>query len=200
MSSDAATRPGEFLRELEDRLHPKLNRDRVLEQLDELFLAGRPPDPRPQGFLRGRLVTTATFAGADAVARLIAGVWMPWLGKSFDPQNQTGVNVLLSNARMPMRAVWPGYTPEREGGGRLEAFPFTTRIEAGALDPQVEVLKIDYDWDANPDRIVRHILDELVQVDEDTYLGKILYRGGRDEADAPDRGGWRPIGFFSLHR
>ena len=196
--SDTTTRPDELLRELEDRLHPRLNRDRVLDQLDEMFLAGRAPDPQPRGFLRGRLVTTATVAGVDAVARLIAGAWMPWLGKSFDPEAQTGVNVLLANARLALRTVWPGYVPEREGGGRIEAFPFRTRIAPGTLDPQVEVLKIDYDWDPNPDRVVRHILDELVQVSDDTYLGKILYRGrGHEEAGGAPT--WRAIGFFSLH-
>ena len=73
---------------------------------------------------------------------------------------------------------------------RIEAFPFRTRIEAGAIDPAVQVLKIDYNFEANPGFIIQRILDELVQIDESLYLGKILFRTKK---------AWRPIGFFSLY-
>ncbi|HEX9236716.1 MAG TPA: hypothetical protein VF972_10610, partial [Actinomycetota bacterium] len=66
-----------------------------------------------------------------------------------------------------------------------------TRVAPGAVDPDVEVLKIDYDFEANPGFLIRRILDEVVQVDAGTYLGKILFRIGPR---------LRPIGFFSLHR
>jgi hypothetical protein len=85
--------------------------------------------------------------------------------------------------------LWRNYTPERVMADRVEAFPFRTRIDDGAVDPGVKVLKIDYDFDANPDFLIRRILDELVQVDDGLYLGKILFRTKRS---------WRPIGFFSL--
>jgi hypothetical protein len=62
-------------------------------------------------------------------------------------------------------------------------------VAPGELDPGVDVLKIDYDFDANPDFVIRRILDELVEVDAGLYLGKILYRW---------KGTFRPIGFFSL--
>ena len=114
---------------------------------------------------------------------------MPWLGKSFDPQAMTGVNVLTTGARGPMRVVWPGYEPEREFADRIEAFPFRNRIAPGEVDPGVDVLKIDYDIAANPQFVIRRILDELVQVEEGFYLGKILFRR---------QGAWRPIGFFTL--
>jgi hypothetical protein len=62
-------------------------------------------------------------------------------------------------------------------------------VGPGALDPDLEVLKIDYDFEANPGLLIRRILDELVQVGRGVYLGKVLFRlGGR----------FHPIGFFSL--
>lgn len=90
-----------------------------------------------------------------------------------------------------MRVLWPGYVPERELADRIEAFPFRTRIAPGELDPETDVLKIDYDFEANPDLILRRILDELVEVDDGLYLGKILFRRS---------GKWMPIGFFTLER
>ena len=126
---------------------------------------------------------------ADATVRGIASMYMPWLGKSFDRDAQSGINLLTPGAKTPMKVLWPNYEPEREMADRIEAFPFRTRIDAGAVDPGLQVLKIDYDSEPNPSFIIRKILDELVQIDEGLYLGKILYRTKKS---------WRPIGFFSL--
>lgn len=118
-------------------------------------------------------------------------MYMPWLGKAFDPSTQSGVNVLTPSARAPMKVLWPRYSPARELVDRIEAFEFRTRIEMGAVDVGLDVLKIDYDFEANPDFLIRRILDELVQIDENLYLGKILFRRAS---------GWKPIGFFSLEK
>jgi hypothetical protein len=116
---------------------------------------------------------------------------MPWLGKSFQPSSQTGINVLASSARPAMKVVWPSYEPPLATDERIEAFPFTTRVEPSAVDPSLHVLKIDYDSDDNPAFIIRRILDELVHIDEDLYLGRALYR-------MRDR--WRRLLFFTLER
>jgi hypothetical protein len=179
------------LDELVDELQPGVVRARVLASLDELFRDGRTPDPLPSGFLPGRLVTTSVWGPGDAAVLRIARTYMPWLGKSFDPDRSAGVNVLTRSARAPMKTLWPSYTPVRELDDRLECFPFRTRVAPGEVDPEVDVLKIDYDFDANPSFIIRHVLDELIEIGDGTYLGKILYRTGK---------GFRPIGFFSLER
>ncbi len=114
---------------------------------------------------------------------------MPWLGKSFDPERSEGVNILIPQARRALNVVWRSYEPVRVTADAIEAFPFRTRVAPGELDPEVNVLKIDYGFEANPDFIIRRILDELVQVEPDFYLGKILYRR---------KGRFHPIGFFSL--
>jgi hypothetical protein len=115
---------------------------------------------------------------------------MPWLGKSFDPEAGTGLNRFLPTAgtRLWLKVLFPRYVPERELPDRAEAFPFRTRIAPGELDPSVMVLKIDYDFEANP-ALIRRILDELVQIAPDRYVGKVLMRV---------RGEHRRVGFFSL--
>jgi hypothetical protein len=190
---DVTERSGarERLREVRNRLEPDTARAEAIADLDEMFGSGSAPDPLPEGMLEGSLVTTSVWGPLDSLARRIAKVWMPWLGKSFDPVSMSGVNVLTKSARGPMRVLWPGYVPERELADRIEAFPFRVRIAPGEVDPDLDVLKIDYDFGANPDLLIRRILDELVQVDDGLYLGKILFRR---------RGSWLPIGFFTLER
>ena len=126
----------------------------------------------------------------DAAVRAISSLYMPWLGKTFDPSTQSGVNVLTPSARPPMKVLWPSYEPARILADRIEAFPFRNRVGAGEVDQSLQVLKIDYDFEANPDFLIRRILDELVQIDDRLYLGKVLFR---------TKGGWHPIGYFSLH-
>ena len=155
-----------------------------------MFRSGSAPDPWPEGFLRGELITMSVARPADAAARAIASIYMPWLGKSFDPSTQSGVNVLSPSGRPPMKVLWPKYEPERVLADRIEVFPFRNRVAAGELDPDIQVLKIDYDFETNPDFLIRRILDELVQIDERLYLGKILFR---------TKNRWHPIGFFSLN-
>ncbi|MGH2808006.1 MAG: hypothetical protein ACRDKT_12115 [Actinomycetota bacterium] len=189
MAVDAGADVRRTLDDIQQRLEPTEARSWAIDRLNEMFRTGRAPEPQPEGFLEGRLVTMSLTTPSDALVRRLGRMWMPWLGKSFDPAAQTGVNVLTKSARGPMRALWPNYVPERELTDRIEAFPFKTRIAPGEVDPDVTVLKIDYDSEPNPNLIIRRILDELVQVDDRLYLGKILFRR---------RGSWLPIGFFSL--
>lgn len=187
------THPGrnveDRLSELRGLLRPDAVRARAIEGLDELFRSGSAPEPSPNGPLSGELLTTTVARPADASVRAIAALYMPWLGKSFDRDAQTGINLLKLSAKTPMKVLWPSYEPQREMADRLEAFQFRTRIDTGAVDPSLQVLKIDYDFEANPTFIIRRILDELVQIDDGLYLGKILFRTKK---------AWQPIGFFSL--
>ena len=186
--ADLRDDPGE-LDSLADRLDPRTNRELILDRFDELFRSGTAPNPVPDGFLAGRLLGTSTWAWLDAFGQRMAGLWMPWQGKSFSADASTGLNRFTPSARIPLKVVFPSYAPELAGPDRIDAFPFRTRIGPGALDPEVQVLKIDYDFEANPDFIIRRILDELVQLAPGRYLGKVLFRiGGR----------FHPIGFFSL--
>ncbi len=191
MDTVSESRAHDRLVQIETTLSPSAMRASAIAELDELFRSGSAPEPQPEGFLRGRLITMSVTRPSDAFVRGVGRIYMPWLGKAFDPSTQSGVNVLAPSARRPMKVLWSKYSPERELLDRIEAFPFRTRIEAGAVDPDLGVLKIDYDFEANPDFLIRRILDELVQIDDNLYLGKILFRL---------RSGWKPIGFFSLEK
>jgi hypothetical protein len=190
--SRARSKAGAARRRLDDlaeTLRPDLVRRNAIEELDKMFRDGSAPDPHPEGFLRGRVIATTTWGSLDGLGRFIAARWMPWQGKSFDPDSMTGLNRFTPDVRAPLRVVWPSYAPIRADDQGVEAFVFRNRLEAGAIDPDLKVLKIDYDFEANPPFIIRRILDELVQVDEGLYLGKVLFRW---------RGSFRRIGFFSL--
>ena len=176
---------------LVEELHPGKVRARTLARLDELFRGGSVPDPLPDGFHPGRLLATSTYAPLDAAVRRLADAWMPWQGKTFDRSASTGFNRFTPSVRLPLRAVWPSYRPVFDDGKRIEAFEFRNRVGPGALDPDLQVFKIDYDFPANPSFIIRPVLDELVQIEDGLYLGKVLMRV---------RGRFRATGFFSLER
>jgi hypothetical protein len=189
MDTQPGTRVQDRLAEVRTLLHPGSVRAKAIDALDDLFRSGSAPDPQPDGPLQGELLTLTVARPVDAAVRGIASLYMPWLGKSFDRDAQTGINLLKPSARTPTKVLWPSYQAVREMSDRLEVFPFRTRIDTGAVDPALHVLKIDYDFSENPDFIIRRILDELVQIDEGLYLGKILFRTKK---------AWHPIGFFSL--
>lgn len=174
---------------LADRLDPRRNRSQVLARLNEIYRSGTAPDPLPDGFMPGRLLGMSVQPQLDGVVRRIAALWMPWQGKVFDPDTMTGVNRFLPNVRIPMKVVFPRYTLEEATARKVEAFPFRNRIAPGAVDPDLETFKIDYDFDANPDFLIRRILDEVVLIAPGRLLGKILFRVG-------DR--FHLIGYFAL--
>ena len=183
--------PRQEIARLRLRLDPRSNHLEVAEGYEALFRTGSVPDPAPDGFLPGDLEMTTTFAALDAYGRWISRLWMPWMGKRFDAGASTGMNRLTPIARVPMKLLWPSHRPHPAADGALEAFPFRTRVEAGALDAGTNVLVIDYDFDANPALLIRRVRDELVQVEDGLYLGKVLMRV---------RDGYRRVGFFSLRR
>jgi hypothetical protein len=158
------------------------------DTLNRIFRLGVPPDPPLDGETRGIMVTPTLARAADAGLRAIASAWIPWIGKRFDASAQTGDNLLVPSARWPARVLWPSHRlePVAEGYG---AFRFRTYAGPGAVDPDRDTLKIDYDSDDNPRLLIRDILDELVQVVRGAYLGKVLLRRGSR---------WRLIGYFAL--
>jgi hypothetical protein len=162
--------------------------DEVHATLDRVFHLGVPPKPPLDGQTRGILVTPTVSRGLDLGLRALAAAWLPWTGKRFDAAASTGENLLAAGARGPARVVWPSYRlrPAEEG---YTAFRFRTYVGPGAVDPEIQTLKIDYDSDDNPRFLIRDILDEVVQIVPGAYLGKVLLRR---------RGDWRPMGYFAL--
>jgi hypothetical protein len=158
-------------------------------KLNELFRLGVPPG-RIEGQTEGIFVTPLIAPPVDRFIRTVTSAWMPWLGKRFDSAAGRGDNVLASSARLPSKLLWPLYGMG-DAGGNAAAFDFETGVEPGKVDPDIQVLKIDYaPVDRNPRFLIKPIRDELVEIVPGANLGKILWRS-RD-------GGYRLIGYFAL--
>ncbi len=168
-------------------------RAEVHDSLNCIFRLGTLPEPMLDGRFEGVAITPTTFAATDPLFRALSYLWMPWVGKRFDAETQTGDNMMLPSARLPSKLFWPGYRFRSMGDGRYAAFPFRTYEGAGVVDTDRRVLKIDYDRDENPSFLIRDILDELVQVVPGVYLGKALLR-----RVGPMSPSWRLVGYFAL--
>jgi hypothetical protein len=168
-----------WIGELGERAHS--DREGALADLQAMFLSGRPSEGIT-GQTEGILVTWTMHPLADKVIGSITGAWMPWLGKKFDPEQRVGINTLTNSARWPAKILWPLYSTQGAPLGR-SAFDFKTYVEAGRLDPSVDVLVIDYaPVEKNPNLLIRQIRDELVQVVPGANLGKMLVNvPGRSE-------------------
>jgi hypothetical protein len=126
----------------------------------QTFVAGRAPDPLPEGFHPGE-------------AHVLFDKQTPWLGKSFDAQNQIGFNLFTPLGARVLKVASPLYrkfSVNEEGNTR--AYYFKTSVGKGQKDANTDVLKLDYDRPENPFWI-RAILDEVVEIAPQQYLGKI---------------------------
>ena len=157
--------------ELSERAHS--DRSGALDELQALFLSGHPARGIA-GQTEGILVTWTMHPLADKLIGSITDAWMPWLGKKFDPDTRTGLNTLTGSARWPAKLLWPFYSTRDADIGR-SAFDFNTYVEAGRLDPSVDVMVIDYESvESNPRLLIRSIRDELVEIVPGANLGKML--------------------------
>jgi hypothetical protein len=116
---------------------------------------------------------------------------MPWRGKTFDPARQRGDNILTKDSYLLARLFNPLYRGFVDDGPKTyRGFAFRTYTAPGLSDADRTVLKIDYNLQENPGLTVRRVLDELVQLDEDLYLGKAHLRWWWDA--------WQTVAYFSL--
>ncbi len=169
----------------------KRDRARGLAVLNEVFCAGAPPDPALDGRYAGELIALDVAPGLTQLAGTISALWMPWKGKTFDAALACGDNVFTRDSLALAHIYWPLYHGYREDGPQTyRAFAFRTRVAPGLADPDRQVLKIDYDLKGNPGPTVRRVLDELVQVTDDVYLGKahLKWWWGR----------WQLVAYFML--
>lgn len=143
--------------------------------LNDLFRAGSPARGL-DGPTDGILVLTTTTRLTDAAFKALTSVWMPWEGKRFDADAGTGDNRMTDDATIVGKVLWPLYSMKDSPAGKI-AFDFTTYVEPGQEDPDIEVMVIDYaDIEDNPRLLIRSIRDELVELVPGAYLGKVLYR------------------------
>jgi hypothetical protein len=151
----------------------RLDRRRGLEELEQQFAAGSAPADL-DGPMRGRLLATTFGYGLDGPSESIARLWMPWRGKEISTAAGEGRNLFTEGGIRAMRPMFPGYGEVRQSETGPTAFRFTTAVAGSETSPSTKVLQIDYRSLPENPGLIRRILDELVQIDDDVYLGQAL--------------------------
>jgi hypothetical protein len=169
----------------------KQDRRQGLAALNDLFRAGQPPEPPLNGPYNGELVAVDIAPGVTQFVEWLTSFWMPWKGKYLIREDAKGDNIFDQKSRLLMRILFPFYRGIIENDKEtFRAFVFKTSIDAGRVDPDRKVFRIDYNSPDNPALTIRRILDEVVQVKDGVYLGKIHFKWWW--------GAWQMIGYFSL--
>ncbi len=141
------------------------------------FIAGSMPIVAPDGFYKG-------------LAYLLGNRPVPWLGKSFEQENQKGFNIFTPKGALLLKVLTPFYKLFRvNSDGNTDAYYFKTSVSQGFRDKQIDTFKLDYDAAENP-FLIRIILDEIVEVRPQEFLGKVHMK--------VFPGYYATIGFFGL--
>ena len=141
------------------------------KELDRVFRKGKAPTLG--GRYRGRLLSLRVAPGLTQLAQLATRLYMPWQGKGFDPAQATGYNIFSRSALGPSRLLWPLYRGyQDDGAGSFRSFYFKIWTGPGLMDPQIQVLKIEYAGMGNPRLTISRVLDEVVETEEGRLLGK----------------------------
>lgn len=165
--------------------------DAGLVALDRLFRTGAPPSPALNGRYHGSLLALDIAPVLTELVGAITARWLPWQGKTFTAAKQSGDNIFSRDSLRLAHIYWPRYSGYQDDGpDTYRAFRFRTYLAPGLDDPDLQVLKIDYDPPENPAATIRRVLDELVQIDDGLYLGKAHMRWWW--------GRWQRVAFFSL--
>lgn len=156
--------------------------------LQQLFIKGNPPK-NLDGFYKGTLDMLIPKNLLEQIEEFVAKIWLPWYGKQFNKKTNSGDNLLPEVLQPLLRSKYGNKTFGKKDGNRIHAFPFKTKITKALQDP-MQVLQLNYNLPQNPGK-VRDIIDELVQIDKNTYLGKAYLK---------EKNGFRLIAFFSLRK
>jgi hypothetical protein len=172
------------------------HRPQGLAALNQLFRSGTVPEPSLNGRYAGKLIAIDIAPGLTQLFQSLLNAWIPWLGKTFNPAQQSGDNIFTKDSYPLARFFNPFYRGFfADAPGTYRGFAFRTYIAPGLVDPDRSVLKIDYNLKENPALTVRRVLDELVQLDNNLYLGKAhvhwWWRPGSD---------WQTVAYFALSR
>lgn len=174
-----------------DQLIAGRNRASAWTALNDLFRKGTPPTQPLNGRYSGELVMLDIAPGLTGLVNAIISAWLPWKGKTFNPQTNTGDNVFTRDSLSLARLFNPTYHGFVDNGPETyRAFAFRTYVAPGLADPDRQALKIDYDRPDNPALTIRRVLDELVQIEDGLYLGKAHVKWWW--------GTWQLVAYFAL--
>jgi len=164
-----------------------------LDALNRLFRAGTVPDPAPDGPYNGQLIALDIAPVVTQLVEWLTSFLMPWKGKFLIAAESKGDNIFAQSWRAIFALKFPFYRGNRDYlKDRFRAFVFQTSVAAGKVDPDRQVFRIDYDRPDNPGLTIRRIIDEVVEVREGVYLGKIHFKWWW--------GTWQMIGYFALRK
>ncbi|MDP2313846.1 MAG: hypothetical protein Q8P41_13140 [Pseudomonadota bacterium] len=168
------------------------DRARGLERLNKLFREGVFPQTPVNGPTNGQMIAADIAPHVTPPFVRLIETTKPWLGKVFDAEGACGENLLTPGFVNAARVFFPGYSGFRPASEHsFTGFSFRTYAGDGVKDPDRRVLKIDYDSPVNPPAM-RRILDELVQLDDNYYLGKAHFRLSLTN--------WHLLFYFALQR
>lgn len=156
--------------------------------LQQTFLQGKAPE-NLDGFYKGKLVWLMPSNITESIGGLIAKFWLPWYGKTFYSKQQRGDNVLPLYMTSLIKFRYGKDSILKKEKNVVHVFPFKTTIKKGLKDA-ISVLELNYDLPKNP-LMIRKIVDELVNVGKDSFLGK---------AHIKEDNGFRTVAFFRLEK
>jgi hypothetical protein len=170
------------------------DRAKGMAALNSLFRSGTVPAPSLNGRYAGELIAVDIAPGLTQLFDSLLSAWLPWLGKTFNAAQGSGDNIFTKDSYLLARFFNPLYRGfAADGPSTYRGFAFRTYIGPGVVDPDRSVLKIDYDLKENPAPTVRRVLDELVQIGDQLYLGKAHVRWWWRPRD-----GWQTVAYFTL--
>ncbi len=158
------------------------------ESLQQEFTHGTLPK-NLEGFYKGELTKIMPGNMTELIGSFLLKLWLPWRGKYFYAKKNMGENLLPLSAEKLLRWKFGINNIGKKESNGFHAFPFKTSFEKGSKD-NIKVLRLDYDLIQNPQR-VRMIVDELVEVGKNSYLGKAYIVENNDP---------RLVAFFRLRK
>ena len=164
-----------------------------LAALDTVFRAGTVPNPPPEGPYHGELVALDIAPVITTFVEWLTSFLMPWKGKFLIASESRGDNIFSAKWRAILGLLYPFYRGNRDyTTDSFRAFVFETSTAAGKVDTDRRVFRIDYDRPDNPALSIRRIIDEIVEVRDGVYLGKVHFKWWW--------GKWQMIGYFALRK
>lgn len=169
----------------------KYDQKGAIAALDNIYRQGRVPDPLINGRYWGEFLTSNFHPVLDNWLDIITNMWLPWVGKTFDAKTNTGDNIFTNDGLWLGRLIWPFYNGYvADSRGRSLAFKFQYSMDKCLLEPDITVLSLNFNLPDNPQFLIRDLVDQLVQIDQDYYLGKAVLKH-------PEKG-WFCAAYFTL--
>jgi len=159
--------------------------------LDHIYRQGIVPNPPLNGRYWGEFLTSNFNPALDSWLDILTRFWLPWQGKTFDADTNTGDNIFTNDGLLLGKLIWPfydRYVPDNRG--KTLAFSFQSSVGRCLLEPDIEVLRLNFDLPDNPRFLIRDLVDQLVQIDDGFYLGKAVLKH--------PEGGWFCAAYFTL--